>query len=99
MKRTPVALALFVLAALGCVDREAQVQAKQTEALIKDPTTAVTVMQVEPVTVEDTLDMTGSIETSDDVNVTAIVGGPIVAVFVKPQTTSLWKQRQAAIAD
>ena len=75
-----VALAVFTL---GCVDREAQDQAKQTEDLIKDSTIAVTVMDVAPTSVEDSLDITGTIETSDDVSVTAIVGGPLIVVYVK----------------
>jgi RND family efflux transporter MFP subunit len=83
MKSFPLSIAAFALFALGCVDREAQVQAKQTENLIKDPTIAVTVMDIAPTSVEDTLDITGTIETSDDVSVTAIVGGPLIAVYVK----------------
>jgi RND family efflux transporter MFP subunit len=81
MKNFVLLLSLAALA--GCVDRTAQMQARQTEALIKDPTVAVTVTVASPTTVEDTLDITGSIETSDDVGVTGIVGGPLVAVYVK----------------
>jgi RND family efflux transporter MFP subunit len=83
MKPSSFAIVALAVFALGCVDREAQVQAKQTEDLIKDPTIAVTVMDVAPTSVEDSLDITGTIETSDDVSVTAIVGGPLVAVYVK----------------
>ena len=81
MRKTLAAVPLLLL--VGCVDRGAQEQAKQTEALIKDPTVAVTVLEAAPTTIEDTLEITGSIETSDDVSVTGIVGGPLVAVYVK----------------
>ncbi len=83
MKPTPIVLLALLFVTAGCVDRGAQAQAIQTEKLIKDPTTAVTLLSVTPTTIEDTLDVTGSIETSDDVNVTGIVGGPLVAVYVK----------------
>ena len=68
---------------VGCVDRQAQQQARETEQLIKDQTTSVEVMSVSQTTVADTLDLTGSIETSDEVDVTAIVGGALIAVSVK----------------
>lgn len=84
MNNTVVALIVVCsLLAAGCVDRKAQVQAKQTESLIKDQTTSVQVLSVSPVSVEDTLDITGSIETTDDVSVTAIVGGVLIEVLVK----------------
>lgn len=82
IKRTPL-LIMSLVALTGCVDRAAQEQAKQTEELIKDPTTVVEVMQVTSSTVADTLDITGTIETSDDVTVTALVGGAIIAVYVQ----------------
>ncbi|MCH8979793.1 MAG: efflux RND transporter periplasmic adaptor subunit [Armatimonadetes bacterium] len=72
-----------VAALAGCVDREAQEQAKKTEELIKDPTTVVEVMTVSASNVSDTLSITGTIQTSDDVEVTAIVAGVLVAVNVK----------------
>lgn len=84
MKNTVVALLVVCsLIVVGCVDRDAQVKAKETEALIKDPTTDVQVLAVASTAVEDTLDITGSIETTDDVNVTAIVGGVLIQVYVK----------------
>lgn len=83
MKTQLAILSVLLLAVAGCVDREAQMKAKQTEALIKDPTTTVSVLSVTPTAIEDTLDITGSIETSDDVSVTGIVGGPLVSVYVK----------------
>ena len=67
----------------GCVDREEQEQAKQTEKLNKDPTTVVEVMMVAASDVSDTIEITGTIQTSDDVEVTAIVGGAIIAIYVK----------------
>ena len=75
-------IALSAFALIGCVDRAAQQQAKQTEEIVKDPTTAVEVMNVSSVTVADTLAITGTIETSDDVTVTALVGGAVIAVYV-----------------
>ncbi len=84
MKTRQAILTLAALAALaGCVDREAQEQAKQTEKLIKDTTAVVEVMVVSASTVSDTLEITGTIQTSDDVSITAIVGGAIVAVYVQ----------------
>ncbi len=83
MKHVPIALFALVLATVGCVDRGAQAQGRKTEEIIKDRTTAVSVLSVTPTTIEDTLDITGSIETSDDVTVTGIVGGPLIAVYVK----------------
>ncbi len=83
MKHTPIALIALLFVSAGCVDRGAQAQAIKTEDLIKDPTTAVSILSATPTTIEDTLDITGSIETSDDVTVTGIVGGPLIAVYVK----------------
>ena len=84
MKTKQAILTLAALAALaGCVDREAQEQAKQTEKLIKDTTAVVEVMTVSGSNVSDTLEITGTIQTSDDVSVTAIVGGAIIAVYVQ----------------
>ena len=84
MKTKQATIVLATVAALaGCVDREAQEQAKQTEQLIKDQTTVVEVMTVAATTVSDTLEITGTIQTSDDVEVTAIVGGAIIAVYMK----------------
>lgn len=82
IKRTSI-LILPLVALTGCVNRADQEQAKQTEKLIKDPTAVVEVVQVSSSTVTDTLDITGTIETSDDVNITALVGGAIIAVYVK----------------
>ncbi|MCC6685548.1 MAG: efflux RND transporter periplasmic adaptor subunit [Fimbriimonadaceae bacterium] len=67
----------------GCVNRDAQAQAKKTQTVLAD--------QVVPVRVETTiakpfatlLEITGSLTSNDDSEVGARVGGRLVAVLVK----------------
>lgn len=84
MKTTTSTIAILaLLTVVGCVNRQEQKQARETEKIIKDKTVMVETMTMASTTVKDTIDLTGTIETSDDANVTAIVAGAIVAVYVK----------------
>ncbi len=67
----------------GCVDREAQKQAKRTEELLGDPTVPVTVAAVRTETLLETLEVSGEITTSQDTSIGAQVGGRLVAVHVR----------------
>ena len=83
----------------GCVDRKAQEQARDTESLIKDPTVLVSVMTVASAAVEDTLEVTGSIQTSEDVQVSASVSGLLAAVYVRDGENVSAGQIIAQLAD
>lgn len=67
----------------GCVDRQAQGQAKRTQALINDPVQLVSVQPAERQTVEDRIEITGAFVTAEDSQVGAKVGARLVAMFVK----------------
>jgi len=67
----------------GCVDREAQEQAKRTKALIEDSTVPVKVLPAAMATVSDELEITGQVATSSDVTIGARTAGRLVAVFVR----------------
>lgn len=71
------------LASAGCVDRQAQQQAKATQKIISDPTQVVDVISVQPQLVSETLEITGEVTTSLDAEVGAKHSGKLVAVYVK----------------
>lgn len=78
-----LALLLAGLSLLGgCVNRDAQKQAKRTEAIVSDTTVAVTAEPASLGTVSQTLEITGAITTADDTTVGAKVGGRLVGVYV-----------------
>jgi HlyD family secretion protein len=79
-------LALSLTAALmlgGCVDRQAQQQAKATQKIVSDPTQVIVVRSVVPQTVPETLEITGEVTTGQDADVGAKQSGKLVAVYVK----------------
>lgn len=71
------------LALTGCVDRQAQKQAKSTQKIVSDPTQVVDVVSVKPQVVSETLEITGEVTTSLDADVGAKHSGKLVAVYVK----------------
>ena len=71
-----------LLASAGCVDRQAQKQARETAAVINDPTVEVVVQPAATKTVEQTLLVTGDATTADDTNVGPKATGKLVALFV-----------------
>ena len=85
MKREiPAVLTLTLCLVLaGCVDRQAQKQAKATQAIVSDPTQVVSVMPVVPTPLSDTLEITGQVTTTEDASVGAKQSGKLVAVYVK----------------
>lgn len=78
-----LAATAIAICSLGCVNRDAQKQARATEELLANKTVPVEVMTATPTTMQEQLEVTGSISTSDDVTVGAKVGGKITQVFVK----------------
>jgi RND family efflux transporter MFP subunit len=83
-------MSVAALAALmvGCskplgVDRAAQNQAKQTAEILSNPTVSVRAQPITYQTLRDTLEITGEVTTSSDVEVGAKNSGKIVAVYVK----------------
>jgi HlyD family secretion protein len=79
-------IALTLTAALslsGCVDRQAQQQAKNTQKIVTDPTQVVAVQPVVPQTIAETLEITGEVATGQDTQVGAKQSGKLVAVYVK----------------
>jgi RND family efflux transporter MFP subunit len=72
-----------VLALTGCVDRSGQEQAKKVAEIVTDQTTAVMVKPVSSVDAPKTLELTGSVVTDDDVQVSVKSPGRLVAVYVK----------------
>jgi RND family efflux transporter MFP subunit len=84
-KTTPLIAALIGALALtgGCVDREKQVLAAQTEKVIGDPTVSVSLGSAVTKTLVQTDDVTGNITTADDTEIGAKQSGRIVAVYVR----------------
>lgn len=68
---------------VGCVNREAQKLAKQTQAIATDKHIAVTVAQPELQDIPSTLSLTGSLKADNDLSVSAKVPGRLVSVYVK----------------
>lgn len=85
MKRTEIALVgLVVLIGLGgCVNRQAQQQAKRTEQIVSDPSRPVTVARVGTANLAATLEISGAITTSLDTEIGAKAAGRLAAVYVK----------------
>lgn len=76
-------LSISVLAIAGCVNREAQQQAKRTEEILGDKTPVVVVEPAREQSVVDELVLTGQLTSSDDSEVGARIAGRLVAVYVK----------------
>lgn len=78
-------LTLLALGALtfGCADREAQQNAKAQAELLADATIPVTVVKPHRRDVKETLEVSGSLDTLDYVQVGAKVGGRLVSVSVR----------------
>lgn len=68
---------------IGCVDREAQRQSRETAAIINDPTVPVSLEEARVQTVTETFEITGQLVTSADTMVGAQVAGRLTNVFVK----------------
>ena len=59
--------AILPLAALGCVDRDAQKLAAQTSQIVTAPEKTVRIEQPKVETIEETIDVSGDVTTSQDV--------------------------------
>jgi HlyD family secretion protein len=75
------ALALTTLG--GCVDRQAQQQAKATAAIVSNPVQTVAVKPATETTLIQTLEVQGQVTTSEDSQVGAKTSGKIISVNVK----------------
>ncbi len=73
----------FALVAVGCVDRQAQQQAKATQKIISDPTQVISVMPVITQPLSETLEITGQVTSGEDAAVGARQSGKLTAVFVR----------------
>ncbi|MBS1708903.1 MAG: efflux RND transporter periplasmic adaptor subunit [Armatimonadetes bacterium] len=82
MKNLPLVLCAL-LAMAGCVDRNAQKQAKETAKIVTDPTTFISVEPAKQEDVPEYLTLTGQITTTEDIQVGAKNAGRVVAVYVK----------------
>jgi HlyD family secretion protein len=75
-------LALSVVTT-GCVDRDAQAQAKKLQELQSDKSIPVETMPVSVIDQDQSVDITGQIVAGEDSQVGARVGGRLVSVLVK----------------
>lgn len=79
-----VALALvFAVGITGCVDRQSQKEAKETQKFVSDPVKVVTTMTTKIGELVQTVEITGSVVSSTDTNISPKSSGRIVAVYVK----------------
>jgi RND family efflux transporter MFP subunit len=78
-----IPLSIALIAAAGCVNREAQAQAKETEEFVSDAAVEVSVLRVAPLTSEDVLEVTGQIQAVDTVAVGPVLPGRLTRVFVR----------------
>jgi HlyD family secretion protein len=76
-----------LLASTGCVNRNAQEQAKRTASIVTDPTPVVDVQPVRLETVSDQLEITGDITTGEDTSIGSKQSGKIVGVYVQEGDT------------
>lgn len=74
---------LILLGAGGCVDRNAQSQAKKTAELVTDPRKTIVVANPTVKTISETLEITGDVTTSSNVEVGAKASGKLVSVLVR----------------
>jgi len=83
-RKISTALVLTLALVLGgCVDRQAEKQAKATQAIVSDPTQVISVAPIVPTSLSDTLEITGQVTTSEDASVGAKQSAKLVAVYVK----------------
>lgn len=78
-----ISVLALALSIVGCVNRQAQEQAKETEKTLSNPVVSVTAEPVAVKTLSETLEITGQVTTSTDSQVGAKNSGKIVAVYVK----------------
>lgn len=78
-----VAAGILVFSLGGCVNREAQKQAKQTEQIVSDPIKVVSTTNVQRRNIDETLEITGQVTAFEDSQVGPKLGGKIVAVYVR----------------
>ena len=77
------AAGVLVLAATGCVDREAQKQSKATEKVVNNPVKAVSIVMPTVDTVSEYVEMTGDVTAGEDTTIGSKQTNRVVAVFVK----------------
>lgn len=71
------------LGLVGCVNRKAQSQAKETAAIVTDTSFPVVLADAKLADLPEQLELTGAITTSDDIQIGAKSPGRLVAVMVK----------------
>lgn len=81
--RSIIVAGFAALVATGCVNREAQQQAKQTAAIVQDPVKVVSVQPVGTQAVSETLEISGQMVTADDVQIGAKQSGRLAGVLVR----------------
>lgn len=74
--------ALALLGTAGCVNRQAQAQARDTAKVINDPTVQVVAQAAATQTIQQTVLVTGDVTTSEDTNVGPKASGKVVSVLV-----------------
>ena len=79
----PRLIPLIALALVGCVDRKAQDQAKETAKVINDPVAEVVAAPAATKTLQETVVVTGDVTTSDDTQVGPKSSGRVTSVFVE----------------
>ena len=77
------AAGVLVLAATGCVDREAQQQSKATEKVVNNPVKAVTVQPATVGSVSEYVEITGDVTAGEDSTIGSKQSNRVVAVLVK----------------
>ncbi len=76
-------LGAAVLVLPGCVNREAQEQAKRTQEFVSQPATVVETLAVQGRDLPALIEVTGSIAARDEVSVGPVLPGRLVAVYVR----------------
>lgn len=78
-----VAAGLLTLSLTGCVDRQAQKEAKATQQFVSNPLKTVSVQTVKEQTLVQTQELTGSVTSGEDTQIGPKTTGRLVAVYVK----------------
>ncbi|AIE86554.1 efflux RND transporter periplasmic adaptor subunit [Fimbriimonas ginsengisoli] len=84
---TFVLAGVMVLAGAGCVNRQAQDQAKKTAQLLGDPIRVVSVQPVSTTSLTETLEITGDVTAGQDATIGSKQSGRVASVFVKDGDT------------
>lgn len=74
---------LLLITISGCVNREAQKQAKVTEKILSDPVQLVEIYEAKPEKFTENLTVKGTVVAPEDTNISSKIAGKVLRIYVK----------------